>query len=157
MVPSDAERVRWVKILRMLGSQFPGERAAAGLLIHELVAARGYDWAELLRPEQTPVAPPGPGTPGSPPPGPAASSTRTWSVVAEELLTSYYATLRPNAVEFLTDLPQRGWALSEAQADWLADIADRCGVALWEDPPPPSRDERRARMRERRAAGRPTP
>jgi hypothetical protein len=138
MALSDADRARLVKLARMLGSPFDGERAAAGLLIHGLLAKQGIDWAELLQPAQPPavVVPPPP---------------RTWAVVAEEILAARYSAVRAREAEFLTGLLLQGWAPSEAQADWLADIAERCGIPLWDDPPPPSRDERRARMRERRA------
>jgi hypothetical protein len=45
-----AERKKLVRILRLLGSDQPGERAAAAAKAHKLVEAAGVDWAELLAP-----------------------------------------------------------------------------------------------------------
>lgn len=43
-----AERTRLVGILGRLGSDFDGERAAAGLLANRMLQARGLTWADLL-------------------------------------------------------------------------------------------------------------
>lgn len=46
-------RGQWLKLVRilgMLGSDQPGERASAALAAHRLVRALGTDWATLLSP-----------------------------------------------------------------------------------------------------------
>jgi hypothetical protein len=145
---SDSELARLVKLARLLGSDHLGERAAAALKIHELISGR-TDWEDLLRP------PPQPVVVAAPPP-------RTWVVVVEEILANHYNALRGgNEVGFVTGLLERGWAPSEAQGCWLADVSDRCGLPLWEHPPPPSPEVRRKRRLARQAARmqprRPTP
>ncbi len=45
---SDQDRARLVRILNLLGSDQAGERAAAALAAHRLVAALGTDWASVL-------------------------------------------------------------------------------------------------------------
>src|ERR1051325_3531443 len=42
---------RLVKLLGMLGSEYPGERAAAAQKASKLIAAAGLTWAELIRPK----------------------------------------------------------------------------------------------------------
>jgi len=44
--PKDQDRL--VKLLGMLGSDFDGERAAAGALAHRLIRERGLTWRALL-------------------------------------------------------------------------------------------------------------
>ena len=48
MTPS--ERKKLVRILGLLGSDHPGERAAAALKAHELVESADTDWTELITP-----------------------------------------------------------------------------------------------------------
>jgi hypothetical protein len=43
---------RLVKMLRLLGSESVGERAAAALKVHSFVVERGLDWKDLLQPEE---------------------------------------------------------------------------------------------------------
>lgn len=50
--------VRLARILGMLGSEHPGERASAALAAHRLVASAGCSWWQLLSP--TKIAPPPP-------------------------------------------------------------------------------------------------
>lgn len=50
---SPLPRAQWLKLVRilnMLGSDQPGERASAALAAHRLVKAMGADWAGLLSP-----------------------------------------------------------------------------------------------------------
>jgi hypothetical protein len=49
------ELVRLARILGMLGSEHPGERASAALAAHRLVKGAGCSWWELLSPAK--VAP----------------------------------------------------------------------------------------------------
>lgn len=139
----DAVRIRLAKLLRMLASPHDGERAAAGRQVNLLVAAHGLDWDAVLQAAAQQVAT------TSPPPTPP----RTWAVVVEEILAAHFNALR-NAKElaFVTDLLSTGLAPSEGQGCWLADICDRCGLRLWEFPPPPSLDVRRERRLARQAA-----
>lgn len=44
--PRDADKL--VKLLGMLGSDHAGERAAAGLKAHSLIAGAGLDWRDLI-------------------------------------------------------------------------------------------------------------
>ena len=45
-----ANRVKLIRILGLLGSDQDGERASAALAAHRLVTASGKSWAELLQP-----------------------------------------------------------------------------------------------------------
>lgn len=45
---SDRDRTRLVRILKLLGSDQPGERASAALAAHRLVQSLETDWDELL-------------------------------------------------------------------------------------------------------------
>lgn len=115
--------VRLVKLLRMLGTDFDGERAAFGWKIHELVTSHKADWDDLLRPigrvvhVRTPSAP------------------RTWRVVVEEILEHHYGALYPTEREFLPSLLANGRVPTERQAAWLAKIVRRCGIPAWEGEP----------------------
>ena len=48
LVPADTARL--IKLLGMLGSIHAGERAAAGLKAHNLVAERRLTWADVIAP-----------------------------------------------------------------------------------------------------------
>jgi hypothetical protein len=50
---SDRDRIRLVRILKLLGSDQPGERASAALAAHRLMQSLDVDWEDLLaeRPE----------------------------------------------------------------------------------------------------------
>lgn len=47
---SPLEHARLVKVLGLLGSAHAGERAAAGLKAHNLLAERGLVWRDVVRP-----------------------------------------------------------------------------------------------------------
>jgi hypothetical protein len=47
---NSTERVRLIKILGKLGSEFPNERAAAGLLATRLLKERGLSWDAVVAP-----------------------------------------------------------------------------------------------------------
>jgi hypothetical protein len=53
MTPADRKKL--VRILGLLGSNQPGERAAAALKAHELVEASDTDWSQLITPPATRV------------------------------------------------------------------------------------------------------
>jgi hypothetical protein len=111
-------------MLGMLGSAHDGERAAAGLKIHQLITAEHVTWEELLAPK----------------PGQAlatvAQGPRLWVHTVEDILEKHYSALRVtqkyNEIEFLTDVLGRALAPSPKQQKWIVDIANRCGVPLWE-------------------------
>lgn len=44
------DRNRLVRILNLLGSDQPGERAAAALQAHRLISALGLEWKDLVAP-----------------------------------------------------------------------------------------------------------
>jgi hypothetical protein len=119
-------RLRLIKFAGMLGSIHPGERDAAIGKCNELLRANNATWEEALTPTPLPAPPPTP-----PPPMP-----RSWRAVAEELLVFHANALRTtpryDEPQFLQDLCDRGWAPSPRQAKWLADIARRCGLAVWD-------------------------
>jgi hypothetical protein len=48
-----AERKKLIRILGLLGSDQPGERASAALKAHKLVESAGLDWSTLLAPAAT--------------------------------------------------------------------------------------------------------
>lgn len=50
MALSSADRTRLASVLRLLGSDQPGERDAAGLAATRIVRGAGLDWADLLQP-----------------------------------------------------------------------------------------------------------
>ncbi|MGI4811740.1 MAG: hypothetical protein ACRYGG_00140, partial [Janthinobacterium lividum] len=55
MMPlSPAERTRLACVLRLLGSDQPGERDAAGLAATRIVSCAGLDWDQLLQPVPAP-------------------------------------------------------------------------------------------------------
>jgi hypothetical protein len=121
---SDDDLSKLAKLLRMLGSSFDGERAAAGQKIHDFVTTRDVDWDELLRPRRVQAvvvqAPSGP---------------RTWVTAVEEVLHDHYGALYPSELEFLPSLLAKGMVPTEKQAAWLTKIFRRTGVAGW-DPLP---------------------
>jgi hypothetical protein len=48
MAISARDRTRLARILKLLGSDLPGERASAALAAHRLVQSLGLDWDEVL-------------------------------------------------------------------------------------------------------------
>jgi hypothetical protein len=51
MALSRANLDRLIRILGLLGSDQPGERASAGLAAHKLLSAAKLSWSELLKPK----------------------------------------------------------------------------------------------------------
>jgi hypothetical protein len=45
----EGDRTKLIRILGMLGSNHPGERAAAALAAHRLVQSKRTNWSDLLR------------------------------------------------------------------------------------------------------------
>jgi hypothetical protein len=120
-------RLSLIKLAGMLGSDHAGERDAAIAKCNALLRANNATWQEALTPSAAQLAP----APPPPPPIP-----RSWRAVAEELLVFHTNALRVtpryDEPQFLQDLCDRGWAPSPRQAAWLADIARRCGLAVWD-------------------------
>jgi hypothetical protein len=50
----EGDRLKLIRILGMLGSDHPGERAAAALAAHRQVRAMGTTWGDLFRAQRTP-------------------------------------------------------------------------------------------------------
>jgi len=46
----EGDRTKLIRILGMLGSDHPGERAAAALAAHRLVQSKRTNWYDLLKP-----------------------------------------------------------------------------------------------------------
>ena len=65
-----AEREKLAAILGMLGSEFPGERAAAGLAATRFLKDRKLQWQDVLNGTPFRAAPPPPPPPPSRPPPP---------------------------------------------------------------------------------------
>jgi hypothetical protein len=121
--PDDIERL--VKLLRMLGSSFDGERAVAGAKIHELVSSKNADLQDLLAPKPSQAV------------AVVSAGPRTWTVVCEILLEKHFNVLRlPKELEFVSGLLSKGFAPTERQGHWLADICRRAGEPLWGVPAP---------------------
>ncbi|MDB5540245.1 MAG: hypothetical protein JWQ89_1972 [Devosia sp.] len=55
MAIDDRDREKLVRILKLLGSDHPGERASAALAAHRLVGSLDENWDELLDPKPTKV------------------------------------------------------------------------------------------------------
>lgn len=54
MALSSADRTKLACVLRLLGSDQPGERDAAGLAATRIVRGAGLDWDDLLQPAPSP-------------------------------------------------------------------------------------------------------
>jgi hypothetical protein len=121
-LPPDA-LARFIKLANMLSSSFPNERAVAIVKCNELLQQHRMTWEELLLAPQQIASPP-------------AAMPRTWRNVAEEILAFHPDVLRQSRydeTQFVSDLLARGWpVLSCKQSKWLADIARRAGVPLWD-------------------------
>ena len=102
-----ADRARLAAILGRLGSDFDGERAAAGLLASKLLRDRGLTWAELL--DRAAPTPPPPGT---------WSRRAAWCAERAELLT-------PWEVRFLGTLAARAKPPTPKQAAVLDRLVAR--------------------------------
>lgn len=76
------DRDKLVAILGMLGSDFDGERAAAGLKATELLRARGLTWSDVVPARRGATPPPG---------QPAWCNTRADDL---DLCTRHFASLR---------------------------------------------------------------
>ena len=109
---SDPDRDRLAGILGRLASPFDGERAAAGLLATRFLAARGVQWADLLRPRL-----------------PAPDRREDWWALANSLLTDHADRLTDWEAGFLENLVRRFDRLSAKQRAVLDRLARKCGVA----------------------------
>ena len=153
---SERDLLVLVKLLGMLGSENPHERAAFGAKAHAWVAQRGLEWSKLLiPPEDEPVtvevnvggkkaasAGPHASTSG----GPSASGANgapahnwasgpAWGPLAEQMLANHADRLKGDReTTFLTDQVARamkygnGTRVSDKQEAWLRDILGRAGL-----------------------------
>ena len=122
------ELARLVKLLGMLGSDHPGERAAAALKADQWVKAHGASWQALLTPPKSPVAARKPrAAPRKPVHGVRLGG---WQEVASELLARPGGLLRPKDHDFVAGLLLRGYDnLTVKQDAWLRDLAERAGLS----------------------------
>jgi hypothetical protein len=104
-----ADRARLAAILGRLGSDFDGERAAAGLLASRFMRDHGLTWPAVL-------AAPAPATP--PPPATDWRRRATWCAEAVELLSPWEAA-------FLASLGGRTKPPTEKQAAVLQRLVAR--------------------------------
>jgi hypothetical protein len=115
------ERKRLVGICERLASPFDGERAAAALLAHQFLAARGLTFADVLHAE--------------PPPPVVVPAYRTWREAGETCLYDHSQALTEWEARFLQDVLRRGYALTERQAFVMRRICQKTGVPEWCDLP----------------------
>jgi hypothetical protein len=107
MISSD-DRTRLAKLLGLLGSDFAGERNAAGLAAHRFVRERGIAWSDLL----------------AAPRSARRESTRApWHATCAEL-AKRPGHLRPWERQFIAGLPQFPH-LSAKQRRILDELASR--------------------------------
>jgi len=113
---SSAERNRLVAILGRLGSDYDGERAAAGLLAARLLRDRGLCWDDLILT--------GGGVQRVP--GIAQEERSTWPPGQDNLVLClrWLGELSSWEVGFVTDLRRKRRLLTPAQTAKLAQIAD---------------------------------
>lgn len=113
---SPAERNRLVAILGRLGSDYDGERAAAGLLAARLLRDRGLCWDDLILT----------GGGAQRVPGMAQEERSAWPPGQDNLVLClrWLGELSSWEVGFVTDLRRKRRRLTPAQAAKLAQIAD---------------------------------
>ena len=105
---ASSERERLAKLLAMLGSDYAGERDAAGLAAHQFLQERGLTWPEILCPPTTERR---------------STACVAWRATVDECLYHPYD-LSPWEAGFLRDV-LRCRRLSAKQAACLARIAER--------------------------------
>jgi hypothetical protein len=108
--PKLADRLS--RILGMLGSDYDGERAAAGLKATQLLREAGLTWDDLVRPSAAPVPPP------EPPMG--------FRMRAMQALTRG-AFLTDWERKFLASIARQGRPLSPRQRSALVRIEEKLG------------------------------
>ena len=122
------ELARLVKLLGMLGSDQPGERAAAALKADQWVKAHGVSWQALLTPPKSPPAVRRPRAAPRKPVQPVRLAG--WQDVAAELLARPGGLLRTADQAFVQSLLLRGYpGLTPKQTEWLRDLAERAGLS----------------------------
>jgi hypothetical protein len=104
------ELAELIAILGRLGSDFDGERAAAGLIASRMLQSKGLTWADVVGSPQIRYTPP----PSSPTPKSPA-----------ELLAKHRGQLSDWEIGFLTNLSQRRGRLTPKQEASLASIRER--------------------------------
>jgi hypothetical protein len=107
--PKLADRLS--RILGMLGSDYDGERAAAGLKATQLLREAGLTWDDLVRPSAAPA----------PPPEPLGFRMRAMQALTRgALLTDWER-------GFLASIARQGRPLSPRQRSVLVRIEERLG------------------------------
>jgi hypothetical protein len=112
---SPADLRKLIGILGRLGSDFDGERAAAGLLASRLIRAAGLGWDDLLTAPKTQQAS-----------GRTQSGHGPWSPDGDSLTLclKWLGELSPWETRFVMDLRQKRRLLTPAQRAKLEQIAD---------------------------------
>ena len=126
MLLSPTERARLVALLGMLGSDFDGERASAGLLATRLLKAKGLTWDALITARLATEEPPSRRPRPEPEREPDADG-RTgldWRATAARCCSRYPGYLTAWERDFMRGLP-RFPRLSRKQRDTLSGIVQR--------------------------------
>jgi len=113
----DSDRDHLCKLLGLLGSAFPGERAAAGLKAHEFIRGLELTWSEVISPPLAPQDPP----PRSDTP---VFAELCWMDALEFCLARRHR-LRERDRDFVESLDFWGRMPSRKQLRWLEDIFAR--------------------------------
>ena len=107
-----AELTKLVAILGRLGSDFDGERAAAGMLASRMLRSKGLTWGDVVASPQIRYSPP----PPPPPPQPKSPG---------ELLARHRGQLSRWEIDFLTNLTNWRGRYTSKQEACLARIRER--------------------------------
>lgn len=110
----DAAAGRLAKILGLLGSNHPGERAAAALKADAVVRQTGLTWLDVVMP--------------SPSIAPALEGPPSWRQTAAECVP-FTDRLPPKEVEFISKILAYRREPSPKQLKWLCDIHARLRAA----------------------------
>jgi len=113
----DLDRDHLCKLLGLLGSAFPGERAAAGLKAHEFIHGLKMTWPEVISP---PLAPP-----DAPPRSDTPGFAELYWMDALQFCLARRHRLRERDRDFLESLNAWGRMPSRKQLRWPEDILVR--------------------------------
>lgn len=127
---SQGDLDRLVGVLGMLGSDHDGERAAAGLKAHNMLAKRGLTWRGLLAPvDSNPVAdnPKASRRAMYPERGEPPERTELTADHQRRALMLLHSATPWSAKDrgFLESMSRQRGKPSQPQADWLADLATK--------------------------------
>ena len=115
LAPDVADRL--CKLLGMLGSEHPGERATAALKADELLKREGLRWCDVLQPRE-PVA--------VEPDDDSEPECSDWRSMARTCVARAWA-LSDKEAAFVRQMTRWRGEPSDRQIDWLESIYDRIG------------------------------